>query len=150
MFGHRVGHIVDLVKRERRTLTRYFIVGLTSFGVRFGSYAVISRLVWVNGPRSIENVCALIIALVYNYTLHRYWTFRHQEPAAGTVHRFLIATVVWNVVDAGLFALLHDVFHVFDLLILFINTGLIMTMSFLTHRLFTFHANPWKKRQHVV
>lgn len=138
--------LVEAMTRERVTLTRYVIVGLTSFGVRFVSYAAISRFLWVDGPRSVENIFALAIAMTYNYFLHRYWTFHHQQPAAGTVQRFLIAIIIWNTVDAGLFALLHDVFHVFDLLILFLNTGFIMVMSFLTHRLFTFHANPWKRK----
>lgn len=138
--------ILEAIMRERVTITRYVIVGLTSFGVRFVSYAVISRLLWMDGPRTVQNAIALGIAIVYNYTLHRYWTFRHQQSAPGTIQRFVIAIIFWNAVDAGLFAMLHDVFHVYDLLILFLNSGIIMTMSFFTHRLFTFHSNPWKRK----
>lgn len=146
MFKEKIQQLKEAVWRERVTLFRYFMVGGTSFVVKFLAYVFQSRLVWRGGSESIQNIIALIAAMIYNYTLHRFWTFRHQAPAPGSAHRYILVTILWNSVDAGMFWLLHDVFHVYDLLILFINSGTIMFASFFTHRLFTFHSNPWKKK----
>lgn len=131
-------------------LIRYLLVGGSSFLVQFLTYVFQSRIVWQSGARPIQNVIAIIASMIYNYSLHRFWTFRQQQPAKGSAQRYVFVVIFWNGVSAGLFWLLHDIFHLYDLLILFLNSGVIMVMSFLTHRLFTFHSNPWKRRGDVV
>lgn len=132
--------------REWRTVIRFFLVGGSSFGVKAAVYAVLSRMVWESGPRSVQNVIAILISMVYNYSLHNIWTFRAQKAAAGSARRYVGVVVVASVLDAVMFYLLHDKAGLYDFGILVFNALSIAMFTFLAHRLFTFHSNPWKRR----
>mgnify|MGYP001614757048 CR=1 len=142
--------IIHFIKREKLMLGRYLFVGGSSFAVKIGTYAVLSRLIWVDGPRTFENIIAIIFAVVYNYTLHRFWTFKHQAPASGSAGRYVAVVLAGNALDATFFYVGHDLLGIYDFLTIVLSTGLLACVSFFTHRLFTFHNDPWKKKERVV
>lgn len=131
--------------REWRTLVRFGFVGGTSFLVKVGCYALLSRILWVEGSRSLENVLALLVAIIYNYALHRLWTFRHLPMASGTFVRYSMVVVLASVLEASMFYVLHERFGFYDLFVLVFDTFLIAFLTFFLHRLFTFHDDPWKR-----
>ncbi|MBI4138596.1 GtrA family protein [Candidatus Uhrbacteria bacterium] len=144
-----VRRLIGFVKREQRMLARYLFVGGSSFVVKVGAYALLSRILWTGGSRTAENVIALVVAATYNYFLHRFWTFRHQGPAPGSAARYLGVLLAGNGLDALLFYVGHEILGIYDFLVQTFATGFITLFSFLIHHLFTFHSDPWKKREGV-
>lgn len=134
-----------LFLKEWKTAARFFVVGGSSFLVKAGVYVLLSRVLWVHGSASVENAIALVVAVLYNYTLHRLWTFREHGAASGTFGRYLVVVVSASFAEAGLFYLLHERFGIYDILVLVMDTFLIAGFTFAFHRLFTFHSNPWKR-----
>jgi putative flippase GtrA len=141
---------VSMVKREWKTVIRFGLVGGSSFLVKAGMYALLSRVIWNDGPRSIQNIIALGIAMVYNYTLHRFWTFTTHQPMNGSAQRYVMVVVTAAVLDAAFFYVGHDILHIYDFLVLVLGalTGALFTFS--AHRLFTFHSDPYRKKRGVV
>lgn len=137
-------------ERERRTTFRYLLVGSSSFGVKAVSYAALSRLIWETGNRTIENALAVLVSMVYNYTLHRFWTFRHQQSAPGSMLRYVIVVVSASLLDVALFNFLHYKFGFYDFGVVFFNGVAIAGLGFVSHRLFTFHSNPWKRKTTIA
>jgi putative flippase GtrA len=145
-----IATIRTIVLREWKTVVRFAIVGGSSFLVKAGAYALLSRLIWNSGPRWVENILALGVAMVYNYSLHRMWTFKFQQPHPGSAPRYVIVVAIASLLDAVLFYIGHDRLKVYDFLMLVIDAALIAGFTFSAHRLFTFHSNPYRKKADVV
>ncbi|MFH1077782.1 MAG: GtrA family protein [Patescibacteria group bacterium] len=141
---------ISLLRKEWATISRFVLVGGSTVLLKIGLYTLLSRYVWVEGPNTIENVMALVTAQVYNYFSNRYWTFGHQEPAPGSLKRYLTVFAFGAAADASLFYVGHEIFKVYDLIVIVFVTGLVSMFTFVTHRLFTFHADPYKRRTDVV
>lgn len=138
------------LKREKPMLIRYVLVGSSSFGVKAGVYALLSRVLWPQGILYLENIAALIVAMIYNYTLHRFWTFNHQKPAAGSGARYIGVVILGNALDASLFYVGNEIFKIYDFAVLVFNSAFTAVLSFMMHRFFTFHNNPWKRKANVI
>lgn len=139
-----------LIRREWPTLSRFVVVGGTTVLLKVLTYAFISRVVWPEGPRVPENTAALLFAQAYNYLMNRYWTFGHQKPAAGALKRYLTVFAVGMTADAALFSVGHHVLGLYDIVVSFGSSLIISMFTFVTHRVFTFHADPYRKRADVV
>ncbi|MBU0540072.1 GtrA family protein [Patescibacteria group bacterium] len=142
--------ILQGLKREKPMLIRYVLVGSSSFGVKVGVYALLSRVLWPQGALYIENIIALILAMIYNYTLHRFWTFNHQKPAAGSAGRYIGVVLLGSALDASLFYVGNEMLKIYDFAVLVFNSAFTAFLSFMMHRFFTFHSNPWKRKQNVI
>lgn len=133
------------VLKEWKTIFRFVTVGGSSFAVKVLVYALLSRLIWEQGPRSLENIMAIMVSMIYNYTLHRLWTFRHQQAANGSVPRYVAVTAAASLLDVVLFHELHVIVGIYDFVVLVFNGLTIAIFTFFSHRLFTFHNDPWKR-----
>jgi putative flippase GtrA len=140
----------ELIVREGKTFVRFALVGGSSFLVKAAAYTLLSRVIWNAGPRWVENILALGVAMVYNYTLHRLWTFKFQKPHPGSAPRYVIVVAIASLLDAVLFYVGHDMLKVYDLIVLAVDAALIAGFTFSAHRLFTFHSNPYRKKADVV
>ncbi len=128
-----------------RTLFRFVVVGGSAFLVRAGIYALLSRFLWPLGSRIIENVLAIVCATVFSYLCNFVWTFQHQSPAPGSFFRFIGVSLLGLSIDSLLFYALHVRFGIYDGFIVVFNSAAIAFLTFLLHRRFTFHADPWRK-----
>lgn len=136
---------IAMLRKEFRTIFRFGVVGSSSVLLKIGCYAVISRILWTHGPRSFQNVLALGIAMIYNYSLHRWWTFKHQKADQGSAVRYMGVVAAASLLDAGLFYLGHDILRVYDFLVLAVIPFLVAAFTFLGHRLFTFRGHSYHK-----
>jgi putative flippase GtrA len=145
-----IDRVVGIALREWKTFVRFGLVGGSSFAVKAGMYALLSRVTWVEGPRSLQNIIALAVAMIYNYTLHRFWTFTTHRPMNGSAQRYVMVVVAAAMLDAVFFYVGHDLLHVYDFLVLVLGamTGAVFTFS--AHRLFTFHPDPYRRNRNVV
>lgn len=131
-----------LVLQEWKTALRFLVVGGSSFLVKAGAYVLISRALWPEGPRTFQNVLAIVVSVMYNYTLHLLWTFRIHRPAPGSFPRYLAVVIGASLADIGLFYVLHVQAGLYDLAAFVINGISIASFTFILHRLFTFRTHP--------
>ena len=138
--------VLRYIQQEWRLLTKYLFVGGSSFFVKAVSYILISRIIQPGGVREIQNVEAVAITVVYNYTLHRLWTFRGKKPAPGSTFRYAIVVTISVFLDACLFYLLHSILHIYDAVTIVFVGGIMALYGFLGHTFFTFHHNPLHRK----
>jgi putative flippase GtrA len=145
-----VVRIKDAVRKEWRSLIKFGIVGGTSVAMKMGLYALLSRLLWIGGPKWVQNIAALTVSTVYNYTLHRYWTFNHLKPAEGSTKRYLMVLAFGYVMDASLFFLGNEILKIYDFAVILGVSMIIPCFTFVIHRVFTFHPDPYRRKPDVV
>ncbi|MEI7512169.1 MAG: GtrA family protein [Candidatus Uhrbacteria bacterium] len=140
---HRVSRFA---KAEGGTFARFLVVGGLSFLINIGVYALLSRVLFPNGNRLIESVAANGIAILFNFLLHKIWTF------GGAVKKDHFQMVRYGIVVAGaaalqacIFAFGHGRFGINDFLVIAVATGICAIFTFFAHRFFTF-----KRLQDVV
>ncbi|MCR4278634.1 MAG: GtrA family protein [bacterium] len=137
--------IVLYIQKEWRLLLKYLFVGGSSFFVKIGSYTIFSRFLQPQGVREIQNIEAIAVAVIYNYTLHRLWTFRGKKPAPGSTIRYATVVGISVFLDAGLFFVFHSIFKIYDAVTIVV-VGVIMALyGFLSHTFFTFHHDPLRR-----
>jgi len=135
--------LVTLFKAEFPRLFRFGIIGFASLGMSLGLYALLSRVVWQDGPRTVEYVAVIVVVSWINYELNRHFTFQ-SRPSAGAIGRFATVAVVATGLNSVLFWLGHEVLHVLDFAVIVANTFVVAVFTFTSHRLFTFHERPWR------
>ncbi|MBU1032934.1 MAG: GtrA family protein [Patescibacteria group bacterium] len=140
----RINKLISLFRREFWTIFRFGFVGSSSLLVKIGFYALMSRFLWVDGLRTLQNIIALSLAMIYNYTFHRFWTFKQQNPAPGSGKRYVIVIIIANVMDAVFFYIGYEWLNIYDFYLLIGIAFIIAAFTFLAHRLYTFHNNPMK------
>ncbi|OGL73301.1 hypothetical protein A3E39_01130 [Candidatus Uhrbacteria bacterium RIFCSPHIGHO2_12_FULL_60_25] len=120
-------------------LFKFGVVGGTSLGINAGVYALLSRVLWTEGNRTFESVIAVTISAVYNFTMHRTWTFKARGFNARMVARYIGVVVAGSALTGTLFYIGHEVLKIYDFIVLVGSAFLVAGVSYFTHRLYTFH-----------
>ena len=141
---------IDFVKREWKMMIRYFFVGSSSFLVKAGMYMLLSRVLQPGGLRDFQNAEAIFISVVYNYTLHRLWTFRGKTPARGSMIRYLSVVGSSIVLDAAIFHVLHTRMGIYDAYVIGIIGIMIAGYGFMSHTFFSFHDDPFRGFKRLI
>lgn len=127
------------LENEWKQMMRFAVAGGMSFGVKFSTYWLLSRVMWPTGHRVLLNALAIGVAIIFNYCLHRLWTFRRDAVLlSGSFFRYLTVVVVASGMDTGLFYLLHIQRQFYELASFMVATVLTACFTFVTHRFFTF------------
>lgn len=144
------GHVRDLAsnprfRKEIWGLFKYGLVGGSSFCIHAGIYALLSRVVWESGSRTLEYVIALVIAALYNFTLHRLWTFSLSTYSHKMVFRY-------SAVLLGSMGLQSIIFHIgverlgfFDGFVFLVAASFAALVQYLGHRFVTFNVKRFEK-----
>jgi putative flippase GtrA len=148
--SHFFGRAVDIAKREWKTVFRFGIVGGSSLLVKTGVYALLSRILWNDGPRLVQNILALCVSMIYNYLLHRFWTFRSQAPQNSSAPRYVMVVVAASLLDAFLFYIGHTVLEIYDFAVIVGAAFIGALFTFTAHRFFTFRGRPSKTNVDVI
>lgn len=135
---------VDLLQQHRFwkeiwSLFKFGVVGGSSFLLNIGLYTVLSRWLWIAGPRTLEAAMAVVLASIYNFTLHALWTFGAPELTSRALLRYIIVALCCNALYAVFFFIGHDVFHLFDIAVVAGSSMLVACVTYGAHRWFTFH-----------
>ena len=131
---------MELLKKEIWGLFKYGVVGGSSLAIHAGLYHVFSRILWVQGSRTMEYVLALFIASIYNFTFHRKWTFAAKGYSHQMVVRYVIVVLTSMGVQSIIFHIGVDIMHVYDYAIFGVSIIFATIIQYLGHRLFTFHS----------
>lgn len=127
---------------EIKRLFRFGVVGALSFALFAGLYALLSRVLWTSGNRTLENFLATLVTAVFNFWAHRRITFEaHAHSSHRQLVRYLIVMFSAMALQSGLFWLGHAVFGLYDFLVIVAVAVLIPLYTYLLHKFFTFrHA----------
>jgi len=142
--------MTDKRRQELYKLIRFVIVGGSTFVLQSVLYFIFSRWLFVDLSHTASYMLAIGFAAVQNYVTHRAWTFGDQKAAQGSAYRFFIVLMAGIALNIFLFWLGHDVWHIYDLLVVFLVGAIIPFFTYLTHRLYTFHENPGAALQRIV
>lgn len=127
-------------RHELERITRFIIIGGASFVFNYLLYAVISRLLWPQGNRTLENFIATSITCVLNYLGHRAWTFRSQGAHSVEATRYIMVAMSGIALQSFLFWIGYRWLGLHDLLVLFFVAIIIPFYTYLAHKFFTFRA----------
>jgi putative flippase GtrA len=120
-------------------LFKYGVVGVTSVVVNTGVYALFSRVVWTDGPRPLFVIIAQVMAALYNFTMHRNWTFQARAFNAAMVGRYLVVVVIGTALASIFFYIGHDLLHIYDLVVVTGTPFIVAGATYFLHRWYTFH-----------
>ncbi len=129
---------------ERRRLISFFIIGISSLLLNLGSYALLSRVLWPDGPRTFEYTIVVVVVTVFNFEANRHFTFEAAQRTWGAVSRFTLVALVATALNSFLFWIGQDVLKLYDFLVIILVTAIIAFFTFASHRFFTFHPDPWR------
>ena len=124
--------------REARKLTKFVIVGGSSFALFITIYTILSHL-FPHTSRTLLTFASSVLSGVYNFTVHRYWTFRSRALMGGALRRYLIVVMVATAEQTALFYVGHELLHLFDYLVQVLVAAPVAITTYMLHRFFTFH-----------
>lgn len=125
-------------KSEIWRLIKYGIVGGSSLVIHAGLYYIVSREIWPDGPKTLEYVLTMLCVGVYNFTMHRIWTFSLRRFSSAMVLRYLMAVGFGVILQSGIFSLCYDVLNIADYYAFGISVGLASFIQYCIQRFFTF------------
>jgi putative flippase GtrA len=135
---------VRAIRAELPRLIRFGFIGASSVVLVMAGYALVSRVLWPNGPATLEYVGVVSIIAWINYEANRHFTFGKQSRSRGSLARFATVAVVATGLNAILFWLGHEVFHLWDFGVIFGASVCVAFFTFTSHRFWTFHERPWR------
>ncbi|MFA6099450.1 MAG: GtrA family protein [Patescibacteria group bacterium] len=134
----------DKLRREIKKLSKFLIVGTTTFVFQASLYFIFSRWLVSYLPQTMSYFLAVLYSLIYNYSLNRLWTFGDQTSAKGSAKRYAVVAFTASIFSSILFWMGHDLLHVYDLYVVVVVNLLVPFYTFISHRKYTFHTHPPK------
>jgi len=111
---------------------KFAITGGTALAIDIAIYVVLTR--FGHMPYFISRAISLSIAVVWNFTVNRHWTF---EAGTGKVSqqapKFLTVIIATSLINLGLMRIGVSYLHLNDLLVLIGNSVLIVLINFSAH-----------------
>lgn len=126
------------LRTELPRIIRFLIVGVMTVIIAFALYALLSRRLFPNGNRTLEQAAATIVSSIFNYLAHRRITYRSRGSHRTQTFRYLMVWISANLLQAFLFWLGHEAWRFYDYAVLFVVTGLIACYTYVIHRMYTF------------
>lgn len=129
----------ERLKKELWGLFKYGLVGGSSFLLHACIYGLLSRVVWADGHRTVEYVIALFFASLYNFTLHRIWTFSMNGYSHFMALRYATTILISMGIQSLLFYIGYERLGFYDYAVLIVAAGVAAVTQYLAHRFFTFN-----------
>lgn len=120
-------------------LFKYGVVGGSSLALHTGLYHVFSRFIWAQGPRTLEYVIALVTASIYNFTLHRIWTFSMNGYSHQMVVRYICVILTSMGMQSGIFYVGVSLMGIYDYYVFAVSVVFAATLQYFGHRFVTFN-----------
>jgi putative flippase GtrA len=139
MRSQRTDSLKRSLFREIWGLFKYGLVGGSSLALHVGLYHLFSRILWPSGYRTVEYVIALTIASIYNFLLHRTWTFGVKGSAVQMIGRYIGVILTSMAIQSIVFHIGVDLMHVYDYYVFVVSAALAALFQYFGHRFFTFH-----------
>ncbi len=142
-FQEKLAVIGSIAKAERRKLARYGAIGVSSLVLTTALYHIVSVRIFPHASRTLLYTLVVIFVSWLNYEANSYFTFEKKRSVA-TIARFTTIAIIATILNTILFWIGYELLHLWDLLVIVLNCGIVTLFTFSSHRLFTFHENPWR------
>jgi putative flippase GtrA len=129
----------EYIWNEFWSVFKFGVVGGTSFLLNALLYGFLSRYLWVSGSRTIQAVLAVSLASIYNFLLHRAWTFNARSFNVSMMIRYIVVFIIGSSLYGVLFHVGTTTFHLFDFYVVAGSTVLVSLVTYCLHRWYTFH-----------
>jgi putative flippase GtrA len=126
------------LREEFWRLFKYGIVGLASTGIFLGVYALFSRLIWTTANKTLLDGIAMCVSAVFNFTMHRIWTFEAGNHDFGMIIRYFVTVSLSAVIQTALFHIGNGILGFNDFFVQIILVPFIAAVSYVINRQFTF------------
>jgi putative flippase GtrA len=126
---------------EMWSIFKFGVVGVTSLALNTAMYALLSRVVWPDGNRTLESVMAVLFASIYNFTMHKIWTFGAKQFNGAMLLRYAVVVVIGSGLSGSLFFVGHELLHIYDFAVLIGSAFIVAGATYFLHKLFTFQAH---------
>lgn len=121
---------------DHRLFMRYILVGIASAVIEFSLFSLLYQ--WAGWRLLAANCLALSVAIVFNFLLHRSWTFRQRRDAGRQLRRYLFMQLVAAGLNNGLVWLFVERFGLYAPLAKLLEIGVVFLWSFSFSRLVVF------------
>lgn len=127
---------------------KFGVVGCSSLALNAGVFWVLTRLVWTAGPKTFLSVVSVSISAIYNFTLHRSWTFNTRSFSHGMLARYVMVVIIGAGLSGFFFYIGHELLHFYDLAVLIGSAFIVAGATYVLHRWFTFNEK-FEKQESV-
>jgi putative flippase GtrA len=127
------------VRREKRSIGAFLVIGTSCLLLTVGGYALLSRIMWPSGPHTLQYAMVIIFVTYVNYEANRFFTFQGVRNKT-TLSRFVMVAVAAFILQNFIFWLGHDVLGLWDVGIILLGSAIVAFFTFAGHRLFTFRS----------
>jgi putative flippase GtrA len=135
----------DWLVREFWQMFRYGIVGGGSTLFFIGLYALLSKVLFRTWNSTLLDALALAICAVFNFMLHRAWSFKAKAFSVGMIRRYLVTIILASLLQVALFHVGTAWFGFVDFFVQIALVPFIAWAQYMGHRMFTFHPRFEKK-----
>ena len=126
-----------LNKLPWQRLVKFVITGGLALAIDMGIYLVLTRFFHV--PYLISRVISLSIAIIWNFSINRCWTF---QATAGKTRRqffrFMVVIIFTSLLNLALMKIGVSVFHIYDVVAIIIVSILITLINFFAHHFWSY------------
>lgn len=127
-----------LIRAEFPRIVRFGIVGVALLLASIGLYALISRVLWPDGPKTVEYAFVTVVMTWMNYEINGRFTFRFAQRSVRSMARFAAVAVAALGISNLVFWIGHVILHILDFWVIIAGAFVVAAFTFTSHRLFTF------------
>lgn len=129
----------ERIIKEFWGLFRYGIVGGASTLIFFGTYTILWKYLLPAWNRTLLDAIAICVSGIFNFTLHRTWTFRASGFNLKMVGRYIFTVVFGSGLQVLIFFIGHQILGFYDYGVQIVAIPLVALAQYFLHRFFTFH-----------
>lgn len=132
--------LVSRLPLEMRQFIKFSFVGVGNTVIDFGVYFVLTRsFVFFASNYLLANFISFLMAVIFSFTLNKYWTFRaHTRTIWAQYVRFIAVSVVALMIAQTLLYILVSVVSLHDLVAKAITTVVVVFWNFFLNKFWTF------------
>jgi len=122
---------------------KYLIIGFSTFALQIVALNIQTELIKLN--KDLAYAIALLISMIYNFTLSNYWTFKAGGSEKGKKLAKYLTLAAFNYIFSLIsFKIQTDNLQIDKNLAAIINTGLIVCWNFLIYKFWVFKVSSKK------
>ncbi len=133
-----INRLPPSMRTEAGQIFRFIIIGGLSFLIYAAMYALLSRVLWTDGNRTLQSFISTVVSALFNYFAHHSWTFRSSGSHGKQLWRYVVTVASASLIQTGLFWIGHEVLHIYDFILIFTISALMPCYTYVMHKLFTF------------
>lgn len=128
-----------LARTEGKGVIKFLIVGGLSFLIYAGMYALLTRVVFPEGNRTLMNFLSICSSAGFNFFAHRAWTYQAtQGKHADQIWKYVTVVITATLLQTFLFWVSVEQMGIYDGFVLIPIAGICAVYTYFAHRLFTF------------